>query len=388
MTDRQHHFPAERSEAIPTRSVSEGAAISAHHPVDPALGGGRPSVSSEGGIRGIVFSTALEGYRRGVLLLLVLVTFGCSNVTSWVEKTKSPIDAKRETHQKAAQQFEARRQNAEYLAALQAARQGNAAGAERTLNILLQRNPTHRDANLLLAECCVAKEDLIQAETILAGVVQREPECQAAHFAMAHLLESSGQSDRAELHFQKSGQSGTQSETRPGTKSAESEEAILSEGDSSKQSPYPFATVAKTAPAATSLERLFQAHRRGNEEVLIAELDAAMYYEPDNLQIPLVVGKYLLQRGSTSGLQLPLQSAIRRFPEQASLYRLLGAVEASENDYESSQVALQQALSLDKSNALAYFLMGRTLSELGREDEAKQHFAVATQLDPRFAQRR
>ncbi len=380
MTDRQHHFPAERSEAIPTRYVSEGAANSTQHPVDPALGEGRQSVSSEVGIRGIAFSTALEGCRKGVVLLLISVTLGCSNVTSWVEKTKSPIDQKREAHQKAAQQFEARRQNAEYLAALQAARQGNAAGAERTLTILLQRNPTHRDANLLLAECCVAKEDLTQAETILSGVVQREPDCQAAHFALAHLLESSGQSDRAELHFHKSGRSGLQA--------LESAKVSQGGGDSSKQLPCPFATVAKTAPAATSLERLFQAHQDGNGEVVIAELDVAMFREPDNLQIPLVVGKYLLQRGSTSGLQLPLQSAIRRFPEQASLYRLLGAVEASENDYESSQVALQQALSLDKSNALAYFLMGRTLSELGREDEAKQHFARATQLDPRFAQRR
>ena len=57
-------------------------------------------------------------------------------------------------------------------------------------------------------------------------------------------------------------------------------------------------------------------------------------------------------------------------------------------DYAAAQVAIAQGLSLDKSDALAYFLMGSTLARLGQAEAAERQFAEAARLDPRFGQSR
>ena len=62
---------------------------------------------------------------------------------------------------------------------------------------------------------------------------------------------------------------------------------------------------------------------------------------------------------------------------------MLGAAYYRSGDYQSSQVALQQALSLDKSSALAYLLMGCTLAKLGQQQAADDHFRRPP-LDPRY----
>ena len=64
---------------------------------------------------------------------------------------------------------------------------------------------------------------------------------------------------------------------------------------------------------------------------------------------------------------------------------VLGAAQYRLGDYQAAQVAIAQALSLDKSDALAYFLMGSTLVRLGQTTAAERQFAEAARLDPRFS---
>jgi len=45
---------------------------------------------------------------------------------------------------------------------------------------------------------------------------------------------------------------------------------------------------------------------------------------------------------------------------------------------------LRQALSLDKTDGLSYFLMGCTLAKLGKTDAAEQQLARAAELEPSF----
>ena len=83
-----------------------------------------------------------------------------------------------------------------------------------------------------------------------------------------------------------------------------------------------------------------------------------------------------------------LQQCADLYDDSAGVQRTLGAAYYRTGDYRSSQVALQQALSLDKSSPLSYFLMGCTLVKLGRSEAAAMHFRQAGMLDPRYAVRR
>ena len=79
-----------------------------------------------------------------------------------------------------------------------------------------------------------------------------------------------------------------------------------------------------------------------------------------------------------------LTPAAKQFPNSAAVHRMLGVAHYRMGDYKSSQVALQQALSLDKSSALSYLLMGCTLAKLGQKEAAEAHFRQARTLDPRY----
>jgi Flp pilus assembly protein TadD len=68
----------------------------------------------------------------------------------------------------------------------------------------------------------------------------------------------------------------------------------------------------------------------------------------------------------------------------AQLYRILGVAYYRLEDYQSSEVALRQALSLDKSSALSYLLMGCTLSRLGQYESAEAHLRQARTINPRY----
>jgi Tfp pilus assembly protein PilF len=54
-------------------------------------------------------------------------------------------------------------------------------------------------------------------------------------------------------------------------------------------------------------------------------------------------------------------------------------------DVASSQRAFEEALRLDSSSGLSYFLMGCALAKLGQVDAAENHFRQARSIDPRYA---
>ena len=82
-----------------------------------------------------------------------------------------------------------------------------------------------------------------------------------------------------------------------------------------------------------------------------------------------------------------LKGAAPRFPRSGAIHRALGTAYYRAGDYQAAQAALEQALSLDKSSALAYFLMGCTLRQRGQLEAAEQHFSRAAELDPTLADR-
>ena len=81
-----------------------------------------------------------------------------------------------------------------------------------------------------------------------------------------------------------------------------------------------------------------------------------------------------------------LRDALARFPDSAVLWRTLGAAHHQRGDSQSAQSALRQALSLDNSSPLAYFLLGQSLRSLGQHEQARRNFQAAADLDGRYAE--
>jgi uncharacterized protein HemY len=101
---------------------------------------------------------------------------------------------------------------------------------------------------------------------------------------------------------------------------------------------------------------------------------------------PLAKAVEWLSAGDTAAAIDAASRGLSSTPEDAAaLYRVLGAAHYRQGEFEAAQAALAQALSLDKTDALAYFLMGSTLAKLNQPVAAAKQFSEAARLDARFA---
>ncbi len=142
---------------------------------------------------------------------------------------------------------------------------------------------------------------------------------------------------------------------------------------------------------ATAADLLAQAARTlgdGSAADAADLLRRAIGAKPEDPQVPISAAVLVLQHNRPELAVELIEPAVKRFPDSAALQRVLGTAYYRRGDYPSSQVALQQALSLDKTSALSYFLMGCTLAKLGQADAAEIHFQQAQRLDSRYAERR
>ena len=141
-------------------------------------------------------------------------------------------------------------------------------------------------------------------------------------------------------------------------------------------------------PASEWLDKGLSLMSEGMGALALAYFQDAMALKPDDPQIPISAAVSALQHNQPDVAVVLLEPLLETFPDSAAIRRILGAAHYRLGDYESSQVALRQALSLDKSSALSYFLMGCTLVKLGRQAAAETQFRQAGRLDPKYALRR
>jgi tetratricopeptide (TPR) repeat protein len=109
---------------------------------------------------------------------------------------------------------------------------------------------------------------------------------------------------------------------------------------------------------------------------------------PDDPQIPLAASSMALRSNRPDVVVDLLTPLEKQFSTSAPLKRALGTAYYRLGNYQAAEVSLQQALSLDKSSALAYFLMGCTLAKLGQPTAAEEHLRQAQLIDPRYTLRR
>jgi Tfp pilus assembly protein PilF len=117
----------------------------------------------------------------------------------------------------------------------------------------------------------------------------------------------------------------------------------------------------------------------------LAAVEADITAHPDDPQIPISATVAALEANQPETAASIARLGIAFHPSCAGLHLNLGAALYRNGKYPSSQVALQQALSLDNTSALAYFLMGCVSEKLGDAEAAESHFRRAAELDPNLA---
>ena len=168
-------------------------------------------------------------------------------------------------------------------------------------------------------------------------------------------------------------------------------EALLARNPNYAEAQLLFQQVEAAEPAQPSrMSESGQRHLTAGE-LALAEADlagaeehlrAAVQTDPRDPRIPIRAASIALREGQPALAVRILQPAAERLPSDAGLLRNLGAAYYRLGDYRSSQLVLQQALSLDKSSSLTYFLLGCTLDKLGQATPAAECFAAAKRTGP------
>ncbi len=306
-------------------------------------------------------------------MVLLALAVGCASMKS-TEKKEAAAPPPEKQAKQAGQLLEQQRDRAEYEEALTRWRQQNdAQGCREGLERLLTRNPRHCEARLLLAELLLAENDSQAAYAHAKAALDAWPNDARVHFAMAMTLDTLGKPQDALGYYERASKMDPQNESyaaayQSARKAARGESAgpaVSAAGFTTPSAPDGRADSAVAAVAVDSIDYAGIA-ASGNPQTAISAAAAAMRAGRPELAVKLLV------------------PAAQRFPESAAVHRALGAAFYMTGDYQSSQVAIQKALSLDKSSALSYLLMGRALAALGQHEAAEANFRQARELDPRY----
>ena len=133
------------------------------------------------------------------LSFLPLLSTGCA----WLPKppVEDVTPQRSERKETIVKNFEMRRSQAQYDAAVLRWERSDFEGCETILNQLLARDPTNQDARQLLADLYVAQEKPTAAMEQLKILLEHAPENPQSHHALGMLLESIGRSNEAATHY-------------------------------------------------------------------------------------------------------------------------------------------------------------------------------------------
>ncbi|MBN2291306.1 MAG: hypothetical protein JXM70_02710 [Pirellulales bacterium] len=288
-----------------------------------------------------------------LIVAFFVLSTGCSSL-KWPMSTpvEDVVELRKQRKSEVMAEFDQRRDWAEFHAAKTAWIRGDTMRCRQSLTRLLNRNPHHAEARALLAKMDQEDEKPLESTTPV----------QLASF------------------------------------------------DSSRQTPFPSENVDQTtnnpscsgsvklaeraeANGSTDLALSAQLLAEGEKALAGGDCESAMEFFnqaqaaiPNDPQIPTLAAVSALELNRADVAVSLTKPAIVRFPGSAALHRTMGVACYRCGDYESSQVVLQQALSLDNTNALTYFLQGCALSKLGESEAAQTHLRQAATLDPRYAQ--
>jgi tetratricopeptide (TPR) repeat protein len=341
---------------------------------------------------------------------LLALAVGCAGVQLPKAVTADPPPI-RKRNEENVRQFEQERDRAEYEAAkTRWLQQRDVQGCRDGLEKLLGRNPRHRDAQLLLAELLLAQDDAQGAYGHAKAALDAYPNDAQVQYAMGVVTDAMGQRSDALGYFQRAAKMDPHNDAFQAAYQAAQEAArqqvredrsttlgVVAETDSAG-----FAVAAGYAasadpvgqpgrplhnerdPAGELLRKGQAALAAGSPQAAMDWFRQAVAARPASPEAPLSAAAAALKANRPEMAVELLAAAAKQFPTSVAIHRMLGVAYYRSGDYQSSQVALQQALLLDKSSAISYLLMGCTLAKLGQQQAAESNFRQASALDPRY----
>jgi predicted Zn-dependent protease len=362
-----------------------------------------------------------------LLLPLLALSVGCASMSLPKTMTQGSITPQlKKRSEDAAKLFEQQRDTAEFEAArARWEQQNDCQGCSEGLQKLLARNPRHREAHMLLAELFLSQENPNAAYEHAKAALDLYPNDGQVQYTMAICLDAQGKASDAVSYYERATRMDPQCEMFAAAYQM-ARDALHGEVNNSRGTEFDFAASAdgtgsqvmaarhtKTSasvatpvagvdpsvgtksaefagyaendPALESLRLGQAALVQGSLPTALEQFRRAITTKPDNPQIPISAAAVSLRANHPDLAVELLTPAAQQFPNSAAIHRMLGAALYRTGDYKSSQVALQQALSLDKSSALSYLLLGCTLAKLGQNESAEANFRQARTLDPRYS---
>lgn len=363
----------------------------------------------------------------GVLLMAALTTLaaGCSSAPFSKKVTDTFGESEqRKRSREITQHFEQQRDLAEFEAArARWEQQNDVKGCRETLERILTRNPSHRDARLLMVELALAGDDPDTANRHAKAGLDAYPNDAVMQYTMGMTLDAQGKASEAIAYYERATKMDPRNETFAASYQAAREAAreeraqrqpsrrgsvSAARGMSGEcvQTDYQQPVSKKSSKARTTgaggedsagyavgtnnaaandwLRKGYAALADRSPQAANDHFRQAIDSNPDDPQIPILAGTAMLRANQPELAIELLAPASQRFPNSSVVHRALGTAYYRAGEYQLSQVALQQALSLDKSDALSYLLMGCTLAKLGQREAAEANFRQARALDPRY----
>ncbi|MBN1591341.1 MAG: tetratricopeptide repeat protein [Pirellulales bacterium] len=363
---------------------------------------------------------------------MVAVLAGCRSLSL----SEPPVDdiavQRRQRQATAIEEYERKRTYAEFESSRASWDRGDLRNSQATLERLLRRAPKHRDARLLLARVHFEQDRPQEALAQLQTALVNSPDDPEVHRALGFLLEDMDKPEEAWAHFDLAAKLADQSDMSLSSDSDLADIATASLSDCTDNMLGPAKRVTGLSesgepPAlfwaetedqedtatwpqrgatlvthsvgtdindgnstmhqntAILIQQGEKALAKGDFDRALAGFRQAAFLERNNPQIPTAAAIAALREGCPEVAATVAQEALVAFPHWIPLLRTLGTAYYRQGDYESSQLVLHQALSLDKSDALSYFLLGCTQLKLKRFEAARACFADAQRLDPSFA---
>lgn len=315
---------------------------------------------------------------------LAALILGCATAKMPDALGPGPGVKKAERRSDVVRVFDESRTLAEFESAKGAWERGDAKACEESLNRVLTRHGDHREARLLMAEVCLADDRFDEAKGHLAKLLAATPEDAEAMHSMGVALDATGHGVEALAYYQRAAKADPGNELYAiGHRPAAPDEcpvvkvSHVATNDSS-------VSAGSEGAQAKDLDRGIGAIKQGDRTEALAAFRKAIAADPENLRVPIRAAAAAMRANEAKLAVELLVSLKEQYADSAEFLRMLGMAQCRAGDYRASQVALQQALSLDKRSALTYFLMGCTLAKLDERDAAEGFFRQARTIDPRY----
>jgi len=331
----------------------------------------------------------ISSLRLFCLCPLLSLTVGCAGLRLPDPPTEDIAETRQLRADEATRYFDSSRDFAQLQDAAARWTQGDAKGCEEELQRMLARNPQHRNARLFLADVCRADERQQEALEHVLTVLDTHPQDAHANHTMGLLCDMAGNPAEAAAYYRKAAEAEPDNElyalSYQTACSADSDSVGFTDtSDQNGNDGSPGRVVAMSHENST--------HEKRPKETLPAATTARIREteptNPNDPQIPLSAATAALRNNQPAQALELLTAAQKEFPNSAAVHRIVGVAHYRLGNYESSQVALQQALSLDNSAAVSYFLMGCTQVKLGQSESADANFRQARAIDPTYSARR